>query len=125
MVCNHCQPVGSCYAIVVNYHQDTHFMTKGKKTKIVIEGVTQEGKIFRPSDWAERLSGQLSTFKNQRVQYSPLLKPSHKEGKRCLVVDCDLKTVNPALYQQILDFAKAHKLTMREEEDGDKHANPP
>ncbi|MGE3318727.1 MAG: DUF3579 domain-containing protein [Candidatus Berkiella sp.] len=92
-------------------------MTKGKKTKIVIEGITQEGKVFRPSDWAERLCEQLSTLKNRRVHYSPLLKPSHKDGKRCLVIDSELKLVNPALYQQILDFAKAHKLTICDEEE--------
>ena len=35
-----------------------------KPKKIIIEGVTTEGKKFRPSDWAERMSGSLSTFKN-------------------------------------------------------------
>lgn len=100
-------------------------MTKGKKTKIVIEGVTQEGKVFRPSDWAERLSEQLSTFKNRRVQYSPLLKPSHKNGKRCLVIDSELQIVNPLLYQQVLEFAKSHRLIICDEEEEDKHAKPP
>lgn len=97
-------------------------MAKGKKSKIVIEGITSDGKPFRPSDWAERVSGQLSTFKNQRVHYSPLLKPSHKDGKRCLIVDMELQVVHPALYQQILDFAKINKLTIcPEEEYGDKN----
>ncbi|MEM1243570.1 MAG: DUF3579 domain-containing protein, partial [Pseudomonadota bacterium] len=27
------------------------------KKKIIIEGLTQAGKKFRPSDWAERMSG--------------------------------------------------------------------
>jgi len=101
-------------------------MAKGKKSKIVIEGITEEGKSFRPNDWAERVSGQLSTFKNQRVLYSPLLKPSHKDGKRCLVVDTQLKIVNPALYQQIMDFAKNNKLNIcPEEEYGEKHDKEP
>ncbi len=97
-------------------------MAKDKKTKIVIEGITEDGKIFRPSDWAERVSGQLSTIKNQRLHYSPLLKPSYKDGKRCLIIDSELKTANPALYQHILDFAKNNKLKIcPEEENGDHH----
>lgn len=97
-------------------------MAKGKKSKIVIEGTTEEGKAFRPSDWAERISGQLSTFKNHRVLYSVLLKPSHKDGKRCLVIDEELKTTNPALFEQIMDFAKINKLKIcNEEENGDNH----
>ena len=100
-------------------------MAKGKKSKIVIEGITPDGKPFRPSDWAERVSGQLSTFKNHRMIYSPLLRPSHKDGKRCLVIDTELKVVYPALYQQIIDFATVNKLTIcKEEEYGDKHGKP-
>lgn len=97
-------------------------MAKGKKSKIVIEGITDEGKAFRPSDWAERISGQLSTFKNHRVLYSPLLKPTHKEGKRCLVIDTELKITNPDLFAQIIDFATINKLKICPEEDnGENH----
>ena len=44
-----------------------------KSKKIIIEGVTTQGKEFRPSDWAERMSGALASFKNSRIHYSPLL----------------------------------------------------
>ena len=30
--------------------------------EVVIHGTTSKGKIFRPSDWAERLCGILSSF---------------------------------------------------------------
>lgn len=97
-------------------------MAKDKKTKIVIEGITEEGTIFRPSDWAERVSGHLSTIKNQRLHYSPLLKPSFKDGKRCLIIDRELQTLHPALYQHILDFAKHNKLRIcSDENSGEKH----
>jgi hypothetical protein len=78
--------------------------------KIVIEGVTLAGTPFRPSDWAERIGGSLSTFKNQRIYYSPLLKPSYKEGNRCLIVDPKLQEKYPALYKHILDFAAKNNL---------------
>lgn len=78
--------------------------------KIIIEGITVAGTLFRPSDWAERISGSLSTFKNQRIYYSPLLKPSYKEGHGCLIVDPKLQDNHPALYKHILDFAIKNKL---------------
>ena len=85
-------------------------MPKNKKLKIIIEGITEEGRKFRPSDWAERMSGNLSTFKNHRIYYSPLLRPSYKDGNRCVVLDPDLKDSNLALYEHIMDFAKTNKL---------------
>jgi hypothetical protein len=91
-------------------------MPKDKKPKIIIKGVTQEGKQFRPSDWAERMSGNLSTFKNHRIYYSPLLKPSYEEGTRCVVLDPMLKETNPELYEHIMNFAKSNKLKICGEE---------
>lgn len=90
---------------------------KKKKRKIIIEGITEEGKVFRPRDWAERVSGNLSTFKNHRIYYSPLLIPSYKGGNRCIVLDPELKETNPTLYEHILDFAKDNNLKMGENED--------
>lgn len=78
--------------------------------KIIIEGVTESGETFRPSDWAERMSGQLSTFHKRRMQYSPLLQPSVKDGRRCVLLDPKLKESNPTLYQSILEFAHKNHL---------------
>lgn len=85
--------------------------------KIVIEGVTEEGKTFRPSDWAERMSGSLSTFKQRRIHYSPMLQPTVREGYKCVLLDPALKESNPALYQSILEFAQANKLKICNEDD--------
>ncbi len=99
-------------------------MTKDDKpdSKIVIEGITQEGEIFRPSDWAERVSGSLSTFRNHRIYYSPLLKPSVQNENACVVLDKALKESNPALYEHILEFARKNKLKIcgEEQKDADK-----
>jgi len=88
-----------------------------EKSKIIIEGITQDGKKFRPSDWAERVSGNLSTFENHRIYYSPLLRPSYKAGNRCVVLDPSLKDSHPKLYQYILDFAKTNNLKICDEDD--------
>lgn len=91
--------------------------SRRSKRKIVIEGITEEGQPFRPSDWAERMSGSLSTFKNHRIYYSPLLRPSYKGGSRCVVVDPELKEKDPALYENVLGFAKNNKLKIGENEE--------
>lgn len=80
------------------------------ESKIVIEGVTEDGQAFRPSDWAERVSGSLSTFRNHRIHYSPLLKPAVQNKNACLLLDKSLKDSNPTLYQHILEFARKNKL---------------
>ena len=93
-------------------------MTKPKNKKIVIEGITPQGKEFRPSDWAERMSGTMATFKNSRIHYSPLLQPSvNHEGYKCVVLDPKLKESSPEVYQSILDFAKDNNLKICDDEE--------
>jgi len=90
---------------------------KEKPSTIIIEGVTESGEPFRPSDWAERVSDNLSIFKNHRVYYSPLLRPAMQNNIKCVVLDKSLKESNPALYNHILEFAKTNKLKICGEED--------
>lgn len=86
-------------------------MAKSESKKIVIEGVTEQGKPFRPSDWAERMSGTMASFKNSRIHYSPLLQPSvNHEGYKCVLLDPKLKESSPQVYQAILEFARANNL---------------
>lgn len=93
-------------------------MTDSKNKKIVIEGITPQGKAFRPSDWAERMSGTMASFKNRRIHYSPLLQPSvNTEGYKCVLLDPELKESSPQVYQAILDFAKANNLKICDEND--------
>ena len=98
-------------------------MADKKDKTIIIEGVTTQGKEFRPSDWAERMSGALASFKNSRIQYSPLLQPSiNNEGYKCILLDPQLKESSPLIYQSILDFAKANKLKIcGDKEEGSKN----
>ena len=82
----------------------------------MIEGVTSQGKVFRPSDWAERMSGTLASFKNRRINYSPLLQPTvNAQGYKCVVLDPKLKESCPEIYQSIIDFAKSNQLNICDE----------
>ena len=98
-------------------------MTDKKSKKIIIEGVTEEGEKFRPSDWAERMSGGLSTFRKRRIHYSPLLQPSTHEGYKCVVLDPKLKETNPNLYESILEFARTNHLKICNEDEHDLDDN--
>jgi hypothetical protein len=91
-------------------------MSKQDEKKIVIKGVTQQGKFFRPSDWAERVSGVLASFKDCRIYYSPLLQPSVQDGYKCIILDPILKKTCPPIYQAILHFAKENQLKICNED---------
>jgi hypothetical protein len=93
-------------------------MSKSKDKKIMIQGVTPQGKAFRPSDWAERMSGAMASFKNSRIQYSPMLQPTvNQEGYKCVLLDPKLKESSPQVYQAILDFATANNLKICKEDE--------
>lgn len=92
-------------------------MAETNDKTIIIEGITSQGKTFRPSDWAERMSGTLASFKNSRIHYSPLLQPSvNSEGYQCVLLDPKLKESSPQVYQSILDFARNNNLKICGEE---------
>ncbi len=82
--------------------------------EIVIQGVTESGQPFRPSDWAERLCGMMSVFgEDSRLSYSPYLKPIMAGGVRCVVVDLKLEGLDPAAFKFLLSFARDNELKLR------------
>ena len=83
--------------------------------EFVIQGVTLEGKPFRPSDWAERLCGVMAAFGgDHRMQYSPYVHPINAAGVRCVVVDRRLEELEPMAYRFLLSFAKDNELKTRD-----------
>jgi len=82
--------------------------------EIVIQGVTETGETFRPSDWAERLSGMLSVFSAEGYPaYSPFLKPIMAGGVRCVAVDRVLENRDPTAFAFLLQFARDNQLKLR------------
>ena len=81
--------------------------------RIVIQGVTLNGRAFRPSDWAERLCGIMSTFGgDHQMRYSPFVRPMLLDGVHCVVVEPALKEAEPRAYRFLLDFAKDNELVV-------------
>ena len=82
--------------------------------EIVIQGVTESGHAFRPSDWAERLCGMMSVFGQDRhLSYSPYLKPIIAAGIRCVVVDLRLENIDPDAFRFLMGFARDNELKTR------------
>jgi len=86
--------------------------------EFIIMGLTQDGKQFRPSDWAERLCGVMSCFRpegtgggrNAHLQYSPYVLPTMINGVRSVVVNEALRGLDPLAYHFVLNFAKDNDL---------------
>ena len=83
--------------------------------EFLIQGVTLDGKQFRPGDWAERLCGVMAAFGgDHRMQYSPFVHPVTANGVRCVVVDVRLEEIEPMAYRFLLSFAKDNELKTRD-----------
>jgi hypothetical protein len=80
-----------------------------------ILGMTNAGRQFRPSDWAERLCGAMSCFRpedgrNAHLKYSPYVRPTVVNGLKAVVVSRALQDLEPLAYHFVVDFAKDNDL---------------
>lgn len=87
--------------------------------QLIIQGVTQDGRRFRPSDWAERLCGVMSPFRPRGSQYhhltySPYAFPTIIDGVKCVVVDERLRELEPLAWKFVVDFARDNNLITQE-----------
>lgn len=90
--------------------------------KYLIRGVTHAGKPFRPSDWAERLCGVMSSFQpaglravsNKPMQFSPYVRPVMVEGIKCVLVDERLDELEPMAMEFVRNFARDNELPFEE-----------
>ena len=83
-----------------------------------IEGITREGKTFRPSDWAERLAGALSSFRpsgagiGAHIGYSPYCVPRHLGGVKGVLVNAELREMEPMAWDFVMHFARDNDLVV-------------
>ncbi|MEY2660407.1 MAG: hypothetical protein RLZZ123_1579 [Pseudomonadota bacterium] len=92
-------------------------MIQVAKPEIFILGLTRSGKVFRPSDWAERLAGVMSPFRPGGAQnrhhpasYSPWCVPNTLNGTKCVVVHLDLREAEPMAFDFVMNFARDNDL---------------
>lgn len=89
-----------------------------KPREVFILGLTKSGKTFRPSDWAERLAGAMSSFRPGGAQmgraahigYSPYCVPTSLDDVKCVVVNEALRELEPMAWDFVMSFARDNDL---------------
>ena len=95
-------------------------MVSPTSKEMFIQGVTLEGKTFRPSDWAERLAGVMSQFRpggatrGSHLSYSPWCVPTTMNGVKCVIINSALRDHEPMAWDFVLNFAKDNRLQVVE-----------
>ena len=100
----------------------TEPMSSPTPREFFIQGVTPDGKPFRPGDWAERLAGAMSCFRPDGVHggigafigYSPYCVPRVINGVKCVIVNEALKGVEPMAWDFVMSFARDNQLQLTE-----------
>jgi hypothetical protein len=88
--------------------------------EVFIQGMTLDGKTFRPSDWAERLAGVMSSFRpggatpGAHLTYSPWCIPQIIGGVKCVVVNRELREHNVMAWDFVMNFARDNNLQVAE-----------
>ncbi len=98
---------------------------------VFIQGVTRDGKPFRPSDWAERLAGAMSSFRPggstggiaSYIGYSPLCVPRQLGPLRGILVRAELRGIEPMAWDFVMNFARDNELVVSDA-PGDEAAAP-
>ncbi len=89
-----------------------------KPREVFIQGLTLDGRTFRPSDWAERLAGAMCSFRPGGTQmgraayigYSPYCVPNVINGVKCVVVNEALRELEPMAWDFVMNFARDNQL---------------
>jgi hypothetical protein len=110
-----------------------HPMTISRPRQFYIQGVTLEGRTFRPSDWAERLAGAMSSFRpggakggiGAYIGYSPLCVPRVVDGIKCVIVNEALRDIEPMAWDFVMNFARDNDLRLVEIQPLRVSAEPP
>jgi len=89
-----------------------------KPREFCIQGLTKQGKPFRPSDWAERLAGAMSSFRPggaamgmaAHIGYSPYCVPTSMGEIKCVIVSEALRDLEPMAWDFVMNFARDNDL---------------
>ncbi len=83
------------------------------RCRYIIQGETEDGKKFRPSDWIDRIASMMASYgTSHRLVFSKLLYPELFEGKKCLIIDMSLEQENLSMFEYVTNFVKVNNLKM-------------
>jgi hypothetical protein len=94
---------------------------------VFIQGITLDGRSFRPSDWAERLAGAMSSFRpggsaggiGAFIGYSPFCVPRVIGGVKGVLVNEALRGIEPMAWDFVVNFARDNALRMKDLQQGE------
>jgi hypothetical protein len=95
-------------------------MVSNSAKEVFIQGVTSNGRAFRPSDWAERLAGVLSQFRpggaqpGSHLSYSPWCVPTTVNNIKCVILHSDLREYDVMAWDFAINFARDNGLQVVE-----------
>jgi hypothetical protein len=97
-------------------------MTVSPPRQYYIQGITADGRAFRPSDWAERLAGAMSSFRPgggaggiaAYIGYSPYCVPQVVGGIKSVLVNEALRGIEPMAWDFVMNFARDNGLKVVE-----------
>jgi hypothetical protein len=85
--------------------------------EIIIRGVTNDGRKFRPSDWSERLYYAVAGYgPNRQVTFNPLVRIVVKGDSKCIVVDLRLQEDDPMIFDFLVGFARDNDLVTTDQD---------
>jgi hypothetical protein len=93
-----------------------------RSREFIIQGITKDGRRFRPSDWAERLASAMSCFRPESggsgigafIGYSPYCVPTVVDDVKCVIVSEALRGVEPMAWDFVMNFARDNELQFGE-----------
>ncbi|MBB5447424.1 MULTISPECIES: DUF3579 domain-containing protein [unclassified Paraburkholderia] len=90
-------------------------MTNDGIEHYLIRGVTSQCKLFRPGDWAERLTGVVALFVGERcpgnpIASTPLAMPVVEQDIKCLRISNELRHICPDGFDFVMRFASDNDL---------------
>ncbi len=115
-------PIRSPAPVWAGHRVQPTSMTHSKPRQYYIQGLTLEGRSFRPSDWAERLAGAMSSFRpgggkggiGSYIGYSPYCVPQVVDGVKCVLVSEALRGIEPMAWDFVMNFARDNQLQVAE-----------
>ncbi|MEC5408590.1 DUF3579 domain-containing protein [Paraburkholderia sp. MPAMCS5] len=92
-------------------------MTSDGVEHFLIRGVTSQRKVFRPGDWAERLSGVIALFVSERCPDkrgvgARLAMPVVMQDVKCLRIAYELRHLCPDAFDFVMRFASDNDLSV-------------
>ncbi len=85
---------------------------------IFVKGQTDDGRKFRPSDWADRLLGCISVYAREETeqfhQLADTICLTQRDGIRGVLIDRKMAEIEPMMFRFVNNFAASNKLVIEE-----------